>query len=370
MNTTIDLQKQIEEESLGLGMKNYREALTVRGEDNLPPGMKLMKAAIEPLAAAIDLAVEEGLSGKASRSVGVVQYLSQFDSDAVAFMTAKTVIHHLSGSSTTQKVAMELASRLEGMLNYDRLKQDEPQVHKRMVKMVKESPRLGGGGHMVVAVKKAQKWLGISRIKWGVGEKLKLGTMLVHMMCEVTGLAEIKKVPMGKNHTPNLLTSTEATREWLEQSHSRCELLSPFYMPMVSQPLPWSGPYGGGYLTKKLRYPLIKTANKNYLEELQYVEMPMVYDAVNALQNTAWTVNKAVLSVIRQVWEGGGRIGKLPAVHDEPLPAMLGEEKMKDAALLTAWKIKARKIHEANFKSRSKRVQVSSMLNSVQYFPD
>ena len=92
-------------------------------------------------------------------------------------------------------------------------------------------------------------------------------------------------------------------------------------MPMVVPPLPWSGPYGGGYLTKALRYPLIKTANKAYLEELEYTDMPLIYTAINALQNTAWSVNSAVYRVLAEIWDGGGRIGKLPPREDELIPA-------------------------------------------------
>jgi DNA-directed RNA polymerase len=365
----IEKQKALEEESLGLGIKHYREALAARGEDNLPPGMKLMKLAIEPLSKAIDKAISDGLAGKASRSVGIVQYLSQFNSDAVAFMCAKTVMHHLGGASTVQKVAVELSSRLEGMLNYDNLKAEAPRAHKRMLRLAKESPRTAGGGHVVVAVRQNQKYLGLARIRWGVGEKLKLGTYLIHLMCEETGLAAIQKMSTAKNRTPHLLTSTDATRGWLEQSHARCELLSPFYMPMVCPPLDWKGPHGGGYLTKKMRYPLIKTMNKSYLAELEYVEMPMVYEAVNALQHTAWQVNPAVVSVLRSVWEGGGRIGKLPAVDDEPLPALLGEERMKaDPEALREWKTVARRIHDSNFRARSKRLQVSSKLWVAEKF--
>ena len=121
MNDMITVQKAIEEESLGLGIQRYREALASRGEDNLPPGLKLIKTCIEPLTKAIQKHIDDGLAGKASRGISVIQYLSQFDADAVAFMTAKTCIHQVTGHITVQAVAMEIASRLEGMVNFDKL---------------------------------------------------------------------------------------------------------------------------------------------------------------------------------------------------------------------------------------------------------
>ena len=180
MNDKITVQNELEAEALGLGVQRYREALVARGEDNLPPGLKLIKTCIDPLAKAIQKFVDEGLAGKASRSVSVVQYLSQFDADAVAFMTAKTCIHNTGSNSTVQSVAMAIASRLEGMVNFDKLKEENPRAHVRLMKVLKSHPGLSSP-HRHVIVHKQQKFAGVVRVKWGISKKLRLGTQLVHM---------------------------------------------------------------------------------------------------------------------------------------------------------------------------------------------
>lgn len=360
----ITVQKELEAESLGIGIQRYREALAERGEDNLPPGLKLIKTAIEPLAAAIQKFVDDGQAGKASRGMSVVQYLSQFAPDAVAFMTAKECIHAISainGHLTIQSVALDIATRLESMINYDRLKEENPRAYVKLMKVLKDNPRMAQS-HQHVVMRKHQEFAGVVRVKWGISEKLRLGTALVHMMCEVTGLVQQTSKSIGKGQFVNILQTTDTTTEWLEKSHARCELLSPFNMPMVVPPTPWSGPYGGGYLTKGLRYPLIKTANKTYLEELEYTDMPMIYTAINALQNTAWAVNQSVYRVMAEIWDGGGRIGKLPPRHDEPLPSKTFSEADPDPLQLREWKRKAAKVHEANARNRSKRIQISAKL--------
>jgi DNA-directed RNA polymerase len=48
--------------------------------------------------------------------------------------------------------------------------------------------------------------------------------------------------------------------------------------------------------------------------------MPKVYTAVNALQGTAWRVNKAVLGVMREAWEANMQVAKLPPRDPLPLP--------------------------------------------------
>src|SRR5688500_410770 len=207
--TNAALQQQLEDESIGLGIKKYRENLLERGEDNLPPGLKLMKQTIEPLAAAIDKKVEEGLSGTAFRSASVVQYLSQFDSDAVAFMTARTVIHFFSTTTTVTKVALELAARLEALLNYDKLKKENPRAHKGLMRVLKNHPGMNLGYRYIV-IRKQQKWANVSRIKWENGERLRLGTMLIHLFCEVTGLAQVDMQVIGHNKTINILVASPA----------------------------------------------------------------------------------------------------------------------------------------------------------------
>lgn len=370
MSNLEELQLELEQESLGLGIKRYREALASRGEHNLPAGIKLIKQAIEPLTKAITRVVDEVVEGKASKTTYVVKFLSQFDADAVAYMTAKTCIEFLHRNKSIQQVALALASRLEGMLNYDELKRQDPRAYKRLMKVLKSHTGLGPE-HRHVVIRKQQKWAGIVRIKWDKGSKLRLGTVLVQLMCETTGLVELRTRKIAKNKTPTILVSTEATRKWLEEAHNRCELLSPFDMPMVCQPTQWDGPYGGGYLTKELQYPLIKTANKGYLNELTEVDMPVVYNAINALQATKWKVNKAVFNVLNQVWAGGGVLGKIPSIHDEPMPAMNYDPKdPANADKHTAWKKKAAKVHEANFRSRSKRLQLVGKLWVAEKFEE
>ena len=79
------------------------------------------------------------------------------------------------------------------------------------------------------------------------------------------------------------LRGTEQTLTWLKEHHERNALLSPIYLPMIIPPLPWTSPFNGGYLSIKLK--LIKSRDRNYLEELRWYDMPKVYEAINLLQS-------------------------------------------------------------------------------------
>jgi len=361
-------QKLIESESSAIGVKRYREALSTRGEDEMPAGTRLISTAIAPLSAAIEEHVDAALSGKAKRGKEVVKYLSQFNYDEVAFMTAKTCIESLSDNKTAQAVASILARRLNEMLDYSNLKEQDPQAWRRYTNRIKNHPTMSID-HLHVIVKKQMEWAGISVIKWDSRDKVKLGVLLIDLMCETTGLVAIKHFNAGKNRaTCKLLVSTEATRKWLEQSHRRSELLQPFDMPMVCIPKDWSSAYGGGYLSETSNYPLIKTANKTYLDELSDHEMPIVYGAVNTLQRTGWQVNKAIFTAMTKAWKLGGKIGKLPSTEDEPLPPKMYDSKDEEAH--KRWKRRAAAVHTANHKTCSSRIQLASKLWVAEKYQD
>jgi DNA-directed RNA polymerase len=174
-----------------------------------------------------------------------------------------------------------------------------------------------------------------------------------------------------------MVMPTEETMQWLDKAHARCELFTPVFLPMVIKPRPWHGPFGGGYLSKHLRYPLVKTANKNYLEELRSWQMPKVYAALNALQDTAWAINQRVLDVMKQVWDGGGNLGGLPPSDVLPLPAKdFPESAESDDPRVVAWRKKAAEVYSENARLVSKRIAMNAKLGVAErlqfeelYFP-
>lgn len=354
------IQEAFEKESLDLGIERYRRALE-RGEDTMQPGIKLLKKAVEPLAAAIIKFTEDALSGRPGRNVGVVKYLASFKPEVAAFVTTKRVLSLMSRRVTMQSAAIMVANSLEDALNFEELRQESPNLYRQLLKKIKGS---SDEGYRHAVMRKQQQFAEVVTVKYGRSEKVRLGTTLIQLLIDVTGLVELKRVTTGRNETPVFLQATEATQEWLRKSHERCEMLSPVLRPMVVPPKDWRGPFGGGYLTKQLQYPLIKTGNRNYLEELRSWDMPMVLRAVNAMQRTPWAINKAVLHVLKEVWDGGGNLGGLPPRDPLPLPAksFTDAEIESDPQLLKDWKRSAAQVYDMNVRLVSKRVSVAEKL--------
>jgi DNA-directed RNA polymerase len=367
-----EVQRTLEAEAFSLGVDRYNAQLEANGETGMTPGMKLMRQAIKPLSEAITAFLEDALSGRPGRDIGRAKFLTQFEPQTVAYVTAKYCINCLGGHAST--TAMSIATMLEDSLNWDQIKKDDPKLYSRLQNRISKG---ASSGHRHIVMRQLQTKAQIATIKWGRSEKLALGLHLIRLMEQSSGYFELVKYEQGVRDTPLLLQPTEETQKWLEASHARCEVLHPINMPMVVKPLPWNSIWGGGYLTKPLRYAMIKTRNRNYLEEMKAWDMPDVYRAINALQETPWRVNRAVLNVLEEVWEGGGVLGGLPHRDNMPLPAKNYEDPEANPEAHKAWRREAAQVHQQNLKLRSKRRNMARKIEiairfqeyEAMYFP-
>ena len=114
---------------------------------------------------------------------------------------------------------------------------------------------------------------------------------------------------------------------WIENVNKEGESIHPYFYPCVIPPKDWSSPFNGGYHSKKIdSIPMIKTRNREYLDEMKNHSMPMEYGAINALQRTKWKVNEKILDIIQKCWETGESWAKLPPREDYkilPSPCLL-----------------------------------------------
>lgn len=165
------------------------------------------------------------------------------------------------------------------------------------------------------------------------------------------------------------LKDGSSLRARLEQQHARCELLDPIPMPMVVQPCPWTTPFDGGYLDSPPGNAIVRHHTRPYLDELESIEMPRVYSAINAIQSTAWKINRPILETMRAVWAGGGTLGDLPPRDDDPLPAR-PDRFDEDESVRQEWKQWAAKVHAINARRKGKRYALMQKLLVAEKLAD
>ena len=107
------------------------------------------------------------------------------------------------------------------------------------------------------------------------------------------------------------------------------------------------------------------------LRRLDNADLRQEYSCLNALQRTAWQINKPLLEVLRTVWDSGQQWGKLPAKDDLPLPMypfdrdpreLTGAERKE----FLLWSRQRNAIYSHNNRTVSKRIQVERTLQVAE----
>jgi DNA-directed RNA polymerase len=365
----MEVERGLEVEAIGLGQARYY-AQKEKAEEKTEPGRALIRAMVAPTASAVAAWVEESLNGKPGPGAGLAKFLSMFDPYDVAYITCRQVMLAWSGDRRLMPNALRLTKNLEDAAASDALQASDPKAFKRLLTKI-EKAHLPNKRY--VLVRKAEEKAKVERISWGISERVRVGQLLMDLCAEATGTFAVELRRMGKRTIAMLMPEADTIQQ-LDVRHNRCSLHSPHYLPMVVEPKPWTTPYNGGYLeTRAMRLRLIhsRRVNKNYLSELAQEPMPMVYGAINALQATPWRINRAVLTVMRDVWDQGGNLGGLPGRDSIAMPACpWGEGLPPSEEALKEYKAQRGRVYEANEKSVSQRMSTQSKLWIAERFVD
>lgn len=381
MTSLFEQQRQLEADMQTKGIEYYRsevrKAVEKQNESNTHYGILAMKHSVDAVCNGIKDFLEESFSGKAGRLNSAGHLLSLVDPEVSAYLALKGIIDGVSKNYTLTKAAMGVASMLEDQFKFAVFEEKEPHWFKRIQKDVNKRTSNRYYRRYAIIHTMNKKAL-IDYEAWSKQEKMHLGCKLVDIIIQTTGLIQLVTHTYGRTKRVLYIEPTEKTLEWIEKVNKHTEVLTPRYMPCVITPRDWVSPYSGGYHTKHIKpLPLIKTFNRRYLEEIEHADMPLEYRAINGLQKTAWAVNTRVLEVMETLWESGDSWGGLPPrdnlpLPPSPVPAGMKKENMNEAQLLQfkEWKHAASRVHQANSRMSSKRMQLVRTMQMARKFAD
>lgn len=367
MNNIRDLirrQIELEDEQRALGASRYHarklpwrvEAGTPDEEANLPPGQHLLRELTEPVAEAFEGFIKDACEGKAGRRHSAANFLLLCDPIEAAYITLRTMLNHSIGRESLVSTARAVAKALIENLEFKAFQEMNRVGYKGYMK--KQEAR-GYSRQRRSAVKKLFESEGVS-IHLSATDETSVGTKCVEIVCDVTGMFTEDTIKRSRGFLP-VIRPTEALESWLDTQHGRCAILAPVHLPMICRPRRWRSPTYGGYLTSRPGNRLVKQYNPSYVDELATADMAKVYDSVNHIQETPWTINERVLEVMATVWEGGSSLGGLPQRLDDPIPAKpvdfdTNEDAKKD------WKAEAAVVYERNAARQSERLAMQQGL--------
>ncbi len=349
-------QAQLESRSIEDGRVRYWKKIAAAeeaGRSSQEGAMRyLFLHAIEPIERGIQamLDIEKGRRGAKHTAS---KWCEAVGPDVAAYLTAQVVLSALESSDppTLMRMAQAISQRIIDELRFRRLKEKAPALFEyRMAKFTTTSYV-----HRARSLQASALYVGMPAgdLDMSDEQRAKLGTKLIDIMRETTGLLDVVMVKMptrGRSapKTQAQLRPTEDCKEFLKKRNSARELLFPIALPMVCQPLAWGPGQSGGYMfAMRGKLQLVRGISKAQTIAMAEVHMPKVYAALNALQNTAWLINRGILKVVEAVVGAGGGMAGVPLTDDSPMPPKPFDI-ATDKESRNAWKQKAGKMKDAN----------------------
>jgi DNA-directed RNA polymerase len=342
-------------------------------------GRFLISSCIEKLSQRIEGHISNtDQPGRGHKELALLQGLP---TDAIAFLTIRTLIDAVCKQDGLGFTSIVLGSMLEGEINAIQLEEDDARFYGNAMKNLPTSEGVRTRAHKLKTMKSRYKngdykerptSSGLRITDWAQRDKTIIGTVLLTEAAAITSFGEIRTVKEnGRKHRkffPSAFLSA-----WLSENKERTAVLFPFYWPCIVPPKAYSTVDDGGYYTLSTRKAkqFVKTRDSNFLNSLREADLSAVYNTLNIAQNTAWRVNKTVLNVLRDMWDNNVTLGVLP-YHDEtkrpacPKCGMYVDKEhpcfVEDKEVFRDWKYKMDQFHNAGRAVTSKQLRVARAL--------
>lgn len=364
----IEVQLRLEEEMTARGAAAFFADVNTKksrgAEDGTTHGNAILKGRLDAYAAGVQKWIDEARAGAPGlRSGAAYRKIASMPVDTLAFIALKSIVAGLSQVRNLQAVAITLGTAVEDEQRLEAIRADDKKAYESIVKGAKQ--RSSDKHKHIYAVRRATL-MDDGWADWSPSDRMHVGVKMIDLCMETIGLIEITNEIDGQatsSKTMKYVAALPETLAWIEKKNGVTSLLRPVYEPMVVQPRDWSNPSDGGYLSTSIKpLKMVKSNNKAYMEELAHTDMPIVYEAVNTLQRTAWQINSQVLAVMNTLSNNSNPIAGLP--HKEPLEMPVkpfdietNEESRKE------YRANASTIHLLNRQNVSKRVAFESTLD-------
>lgn len=354
-------QIDMELRSLDIGVQRYRRMRTERDASRGTPERRLIAKYVKKVSARLAAEQDSVLDKEAGAGKAHWGYpLLTLDPDKLAVIALVGMLNlgddQRAGISTMLRT---LGGHVETEYNFERLKKEERKLYDVVSKKIKNwTPRQVG--YM-------KKKLANTEKPWPMRVRTWVGYKLVEAVCDETDLFDHEPYSIttrGRTRRQYKVVLNPKIRAELEAQHSNCEVLQPWYLPMLTPPNDWAFGEQGGY--RYHAYPMVKPQNLYEDQSEPEVEHgPVIYRTINAVQQTGYRVNQRVLEVMAQVWTAGGGYAGIPLAEPKALPP---RPRSKKPEKLAEWKILARMTHEENARTVGKRASTLSKLRTADRF--
>lgn len=315
-------------------------------------------------------------SGKPGKRHICAAVLKQLEIEHVAFLSLRSILSNAIPQVNLTSLAKELGTELELEMKFQDVLSTLSDKERSFFQ-VSLNKRIGMSFKQAF-VNAKDKWLADENRKarwekWTDSVRCNLGMKLIDIFIVSTGLGKISKY--SKSGSFNITYRFEIAPEIVQYiAHNDKEMADLLFKnrPMVIPPKTWTNPINGGYyINLKRPIPLVRLNEKTVMDLYGDLDMPDVYKAVNAIQETPWRINKRVLKVAQEIskWKHIPDGLEMPLAEPEE-PPVRPEEANKDPNVQKEWR-KAMVIYfQRDNKRKSKRYAVNAQLALADIYKD
>jgi len=314
INPEEQIQRQIELENLGvdLGAKAYREALAKARDKK--EGCEGFMPEHTTLTRYMDLLLRGNGDTKGlvdfmtvPRNVGtgykIRKYIMDQDPIELAFITLKVFINHLHLKEIMlTNLAVNIGTAINEHVYFKRFVNHDPKYYKNL----KRYTRLAGAAHARTAIKViANRDEQTTFVEWPKNIRRDVGHKLLDLLVHTTGIAERIELPpkRKKEAGPKVLVVNPELLTMMDDAHAYHEVCQPIHFPMIVPPGDWEDMKGGGYLSQEImsRYKMVSRSHKCTKQDGLLENLDPLTQAINALQQVPWAINKPILDIMHQI---------------------------------------------------------------------
>ena len=290
-------------------------------------------------------------------------------------MTSKERCKTLSYIAVAIGVALKKEADIEKFYQYEEAKgADMKWLKSSMDKAIEQRAR--SSYKVAYAVNRMHKE-GYTGLSWSAQDMNVLGAKVIEMLIAGSDFYTLVDRQIGTK-TIKTIKCLEVG-EWFAQAWQKQEakLISNAvkHLPTIIPPRHWSSPYDGGYYgasclqTQLIRLNVLGTeAVKTYTSKLAMVDLGNIYDALNAMQDTPFKINKDILHTLKEIYASGGVLGGVPRTEPfEKLP-MLPEDATKEE--IQEHKKKAVGIYKQEEARKSKALRCLVAIKTAERFAE
>lgn len=319
--TELLTQEQVEARMYYGGIKRA-ENMMQRAEEKgravtNPYASSILREYVLPLAEALK---QELADKRAGRQRAHVQLLQGLDLDTVALLAVRTALNTLlHGFNKARQVGYEIGKMVHSELVLIQIEEHNPELYRTLVRdfgrRMSKDVR-----HRMTVFKMQAKAAGIEVVEWPTGARDQVGLYLLDLL-QQAGMVEVGATTTfrGKTEFGEVMLSQQVI-EQIDSIKAYVAVTMPVYGPCVAPPRDWTNAFDGGFHTKELRRAQGGLVRHRRTSATEQLDMPVVLQAVNTLQRTAWQVNTRILDTVLEVAKHYS-VGEVTSLTDLPKPS-------------------------------------------------